>query len=161
MAAFLLATIAATAQDDTWRTYVNARFGFLLDYPAEIFTSMRQSANGDGVVLTSADGKARLSAYAINAPQAETPVRILRQLADREEPAETTYVRHGRTWGVISGYVQGRQRIFYTRLTLACQGRVRLVMDMEYPSAHRQRYDALLARLADSMRPGPSTCGSR
>ena len=48
----------AAAQD--WRQYRNERYGFTLEYPADLFVTERAAEAGDGQVFASSDDEARL-----------------------------------------------------------------------------------------------------
>lgn len=50
----------ANAASQKWNSYVNARFGYSIDYP-NIFTKRIESENGDGVWLEAKDARLTLS----------------------------------------------------------------------------------------------------
>ena len=54
----VLGAAAAAAQD--WRQYRNERYGFTLQYPADLFVTERAAEAGDGQVFASSDDDARL-----------------------------------------------------------------------------------------------------
>ena len=54
----LLGGAAAAAQD--WRQYRNERYGFTLQYPADLLVTERAAEAGDGQVFASSDDEARL-----------------------------------------------------------------------------------------------------
>lgn len=51
---WLLAATAASAKE--WKTYTNEKFGYSVEYPAHIFPNVTPTDNGQGVVLSTADG---------------------------------------------------------------------------------------------------------
>ena len=61
--ALVASALAANAQDLGWTTYSNPRFGGILRYPSEVFTSRRASEARDGVLFATGDGGAKLPAY--------------------------------------------------------------------------------------------------
>ena len=54
----LMGVSVASAQD--WRTYSNARYGFSLQYPGDIFAVERSTEAGDGQLFVAKNGDARL-----------------------------------------------------------------------------------------------------
>ncbi|MBB5710389.1 hypothetical protein [Sphingomonas xinjiangensis] len=56
---------AHDAKADTWRTYVNVRFGYRICFPSNLLRVEPESPNGDGRVFTAADA-AKLTAFGRN-----------------------------------------------------------------------------------------------
>src|ERR1017187_7270418 len=59
----LLVAPAPEAAAETWKLYVNARYGTVADYPADRFHPGRPPDNGDGQSFTARDG-AELAIFA-------------------------------------------------------------------------------------------------
>ena len=51
-----------------WTTYNNPRFGGMLRYPSEVFTSRRASGARDGALFATSDGSAKLLVGAFENP---------------------------------------------------------------------------------------------
>ena len=62
---FLFLTLLGPARgsEEAWKKYANARFGFVLTYPATLIAG-REAMNGDGREFHSADGEFSLAAFA-------------------------------------------------------------------------------------------------
>jgi hypothetical protein len=52
LAGLLLIAVAREAAAETWKLYVNARYGTVAEYPADRFRPGHQPANGDGQRFT-------------------------------------------------------------------------------------------------------------
>ena len=141
-------TIAGAAQAAD-RTYANARFGYTIDYPAELI-AQPESDNSDGRAFRSPDGKVEallLGRY--NAEGASMTALAKEAEADRtEKPA---YARIARDFFAISR--RAGANILYEKLLMA--GDLECVFRITYPAAdhaHWGRGD--LARMSASLRQG-------
>jgi len=138
------------AQAENWRTYANPRFGTRADYPAHLFTNRAPPpANGDGQTFTTADGKAKLSIYgSLNATE-ETPRSYVENFIRPE--GELAYELIRDTYFVASA--ERSSRIHYMRCNFAKgdPGIIRCFA-IEYPAADKQRWDAIVKRIASSLR---------
>jgi hypothetical protein len=151
--AFLLATLVVASGDDsraeTWRSYHNSRFGTAADVPAS-WTMGPEPANDDGRKFTSPDKHAEIIISGIFAN-----VDTDNELASRFEAGEGETIklkkRQGK-WVVVSG-VKG-DRIFYRKTLLSCGDSIAHGLWIEYPAAEKEKYDALVAYVAASLRPG-------
>jgi hypothetical protein len=56
LAGLLCIAFAQQVRAETWRTYQNARYGTVAEYPADRFHPGSPPANGDGQRFTAADG---------------------------------------------------------------------------------------------------------
>lgn len=146
----LLTAMPALAAD--WRTYVNARFGTTLDYPADVFAAEPEADDGDGRRFVSADGRASLTVYAgFNVDHRS--LRALARAALKDAADErVTYEAAGRRWFVLSGF-RGTD-VFYRKLILSPDGAVAHTLELTYPATEKRVYDPLTARIANSMSAG-------
>ncbi len=156
LCAFLASVHPVRAGD--WRVYVNTRFGYHISYPPDVFGPGEESVNGDGAFFRSRDGRARLTVFGTYNSAGSTLPELIRLYGERDEPAEITYMKRGRHWGVVSGYTNGRRRIFYTRIMLVCDNALLIGMDLTYPASSRKLYDGLAGRLSRSLRIGRKAC---
>lgn len=145
--ALLIAT-SALAQD--WRTYVNPRFGSTAEVPRD-WTMGPPPANEDGRMFTSPDGRASIAVYG--------SLHVLDSIDEAMEIYETpkdgetvTYKQRTKRTITISGI--RADRIFYRKAMLSCRDRVWNGVAIEYPAADKQRFDALVTRVARSLRGG-------
>ena len=141
----------ATAGD--WVRYGNERFGFSLEYPADLFRVERTSEAGDGRVFVARNGEARLLVGAL------TNVDDHSAKSYQDFLARTSYAGYnisyrplGDDWLVLSGERQGK--IFYEKAVFTCGGQLISSFAMIYPTAQRATFDPLVARVANSFVPG-------
>ncbi len=150
-AALLLAAFVGAAGASDIK-YVNARFGTVCVFPAEVFSDASpEPENGDGQQWLASDG-ASLICSAINNIDDATPKGFVADAKANQEPGTTiTYSKTGRDWAVLSGF-KGPD-IFYERHLFAKSGVIHSVW-IEYPAALKTRYDPLVGTIAGSLR-GP------
>jgi hypothetical protein len=150
-------TAAKPAQNDSDSTvtsaagkflsYVNNKYNFSVDYPAS-FAGQGEPDAGDGQVFISPANDARLTASASYCGAGlYSPARFL---ADHQQNSalKVTYSRQTKTLAVVSGTIG--TRIFYDKLI--SNGVQCAKFRLEYESAQREQYDALVARIAASLK---------
>lgn len=148
-----LASVTASellAQTENWRTYTNPRFGTRADYPAHIFTQAEPPpANGDGQSFTTTDRRAKLSIYGSFNATNETPRSYVENFIRPDGKLAYELIRD--TYFVASAERDGR--IHYMRCNFAKgdPGIIRCFA-IEYPAAEKQRWDAIVKRVASSLR---------
>ena len=141
---------AAPARADNWLTYQNDRYGTTIDYPEQFKAEPPPDAD-DGRRFKSADGAefAVYASYALDSTLADIEEFTLKNLAPG---AVVTYKTSGDHWFVVSGTAGAN--IFYQRHLLSHRGQMSETFSMTYPAAAKQSYDAIVARMAKSFRPG-------
>ena len=145
---------AYAASSDGWEILRNARFGFRLEYPTGLFQPHRTSQAGDGVVLESKDGGARLLVGAFPNDAGYSPASYQRYVAQRSYGSfPVTYAPLGRSWFALSGERDGK--IFYEKVMFSCGNGVITSFAMTYSAAQRGRLDAVVERIENSFQPGP------
>jgi hypothetical protein len=144
----------ATAGD--WVGYRNERFGFRLEYPANVFRIERTSEAGDGRVFAARDGEARLLVGAFANEDKHSPTSYQDFLA-RNSYADykISYRPFGDNWLVLSG--EGDGRTFYEKVVFSCGGQLISSFALIYPSDQRGVFDPIVARVANSFVPGKTT----
>ena len=153
-AALALALLAPPA----YQTYHNQRFGYRIDYPADL-RPQPEPANGDGRRFVSADGQTVLTAYA----GYEVLVGGLaehRQSARQgwqQLKATITLDQPTRTGFVLSGWVRGR--IFYQRTVL--RQHVLTSFIWEYPPARQAALEAVIEHTMRTWQPSAAGDGGR
>jgi hypothetical protein len=145
--------LAAAATPAGAETYVNARFGYQVDYPADLLTPQGEAANGDGQRFVSHDNKLIVSVWGTNnaletSVAGECAQRI--QWEKNRHPLEASYKAVKSTWFVYTG-LSGKT-IVYEKAILS--GDVYHTVRLEYPAADKAAYDAIVKRIVDSFRPG-------
>ena len=143
--------LAIGAHADSWLTYHNDRYGTTIDYPDQ-FKAEPPPGSDDGRTFKSADG-AEFSVYASYNAMDFDLAKFQDSTLKNLDPGEVvTYKAHGDDWFVLSG-TKGAD-IFYERHLLSHGGQMTEGFSISYPAAAKQSYDAVVARMAKSFRPG-------
>jgi hypothetical protein len=151
LAAMITALSAASAQD--WRTYSNARYGFSLQYPRDIFAVERSTEAGDGQLFVAKNGDARLLVGTLTNDTGFTPLSYQTYVAQNSyADYRISYRRLGGSWFALSG--EGNGKIFYEKAMFSCAGRRINSFAVIYPSDQRAVFDRIVERVEDSFRAG-------
>jgi hypothetical protein len=150
-----LKALEATAGD--WTRYHNERFGFRLEYPANLFRIERTTEAGDGRVFAAREGEARLLVGALSNEDHHS-AKSYQDFLARNSYADykITYRPLGDDWLVLSGEADGK--IFYEKAIFSCGGQLISSFAMLYPADKRDVFDPIVARVANSFVPGTKTC---
>lgn len=149
-AALACATTGSTAQTETWRTYVNPRFGVRALVPSN-WRMGPAPANNDGRSFRSPDGRAEITISGIF--NISDTIKEEMDMRANPEGATVTYQKRGDHMIVVSGIKA--DRIFYSKSILTCHNTVWNDLWIEYPLSDKTKYDALVTRVAASLRGGP------
>jgi hypothetical protein len=145
-----------------WTTLQNARHGFLIAYPAEVFQQKTDPTTDEGRVLYSPDGRAQLLVAAF--PNDERmSLRDYREYILKESyaGAEIEYAPMRRNWFVLSGTIGDRE--FYERVSFTCNGELINSWAMVYPvspKAENRFYDHVVEAIARTYTPGAGRSGN-
>ncbi len=150
--AFALALFALAAPPmraaDSYRSYANARFGYVVEYPSNLLSPRPDPYNSDGRRFVSRDGKIVLRVYAgynlFNYTLAQQQNFVLKN--SKAAKARVTYSRAGPQWFAVSGFIGGD--IFYQK-TVLWKGAFH-TMIWRYPASQRKRMDAPVTRTTRS-----------
>lgn len=146
----LALTIATSALAQDWRSYTNPRFGTRAEVPRD-WTMGEAPANDDGRVFTAPDGSATIAVH--GSLHVFDSIDEAMKIYETSKDGETiTYKQRGPRTITVSG-TKG-ERIFYRRAILSCRDRVWNGVAIEYPAARKRAYDALVTRVATSLRGG-------
>ncbi len=161
-AAFLMTVLAGLwllapvpqAAAETWKLYVNDRFGTAAEYPADRFHPGRPPDNSDGQSFTADDGAA-LAIFAHLNVDNDKPAHyeaVLRS-GSSDYSGGVTYRATGSNWLVLSGY-RG-DLIFYEKYIFAKGKDIDVIhaMVVTYRRDTKAIYDPIAARMAKSLRP--------
>jgi curved DNA-binding protein CbpA len=133
-----------------WVAYTNARLGFTLRYPANVFEAGNKADNDDRL-LTSKDGRAVLRIFAATNKMPTTISEYRRSLiATRYADAKFDYAPQRQSWFVLSGSVA--EEMFYERVTFSCDRRSLHGWLLVYPLAERSYFDAIVEEMHRSYR---------
>ena len=123
----------------SWTSYSNSRFLFTLSYPADVF-SITESADDNGAVLVSTDGRARLRIFAAKNVTGKTLSEYRRfLLQNRYEDVSIDYAPRSKLWFVLSG-TQGEE-VVYEHVGFSCDGASLHGWQMTYPAHERTFFD--------------------
>jgi hypothetical protein len=137
----------------TWAVYRNARAGFALKYPADVFALGENEVDPDDRLLTSKDGRALLRISVMPNEPRQTVGQYRRSLmAERYADATFDYTPQRDNWFVLSGSVGGE--MFYQRITFSCDQRSIHGWILVYPMAERPLFDAIVEGMYRSYRYG-------
>lgn len=141
---------AAQAQTGTWTSYHNDRFGVTADVPPG-WTAGPPPENDDGLVFTSPDGTATLIISGIL--NVEDSLDAAFQAYEVPDPGEVITYKH-RAGNTITVSGTKGTRIFYGKHLLSCHNQIWNSIYFEYPAAAKGSFDAIVARVAKSLKPG-------
>lgn len=144
--------VNASAAELVYKTYVNSRYGFSIDYP-DYLIPQGEAVNGDGQVFLSKDGEAELRVYARACidDRDTTPAEFLRK-ADAEKVKEgrvISYRAKGKGFAVVSG-TKGKQ-IYYDKLMTT--GNWCTFFQWNYAASNKEKYDEATRLIANSFKP--------
>jgi len=140
---------ASGARAEALRAYHNDRFGTSADVPAD-WRPEPSPENNDGRVFTSPDGNAQAivsGSYSVLPRDEEFRIRL-----EPNDGETIQFRRSGRNWVVVSGVKD--EKIFYRKSLLSCRDTIWNSVSLEYPAAGKKKYDALVAHVSASLRPG-------
>lgn len=144
------ALVLASLTPPAYKTYHNARFGYRIDYPADL-RHQPESDNGDGRRFVSADGQTTLSAYAgynvLDGGLAAN--RKIARESWREKHATISLDQLTRTGYVLSGQV--KNQIFYEKTVL--NSNTLTTFRWEYPATRKAAMDAVIQHTIQTLQP--------
>lgn len=144
--------LAAPAIADDYRTYVNERYGYHIEYPAD-FLPQGVADAGDGQVFLSPAGDAELRVFASACLEGSnaTPAEVIARYreAARAGRLSVSYRHAGQSFAVLSGHRDGR--IYYDKV-FTVEGWC-TQFQFTYAREQASRYDRVTRRIAASFRP--------
>jgi hypothetical protein len=157
----LMLMISPVLADD-WSHFRNPRFGLTIEIPPGFAEDTAAPANGDGATYHSPDGAAELKVWGANLVQPFKDDNDAAEAAEKAEGWTITYERGvnpdlskpGNGWQVYSGTRNGR--IVYAKALSACDGQIALHFRIEYPDDRKDDFNAIVSRLAVTLRGGPA-----
>lgn len=144
--------LTGSASFGEWTSHANARYGTVIDYPADHFQPNPPPENGDGRSFSGADGVSSFVAYA-HYNVLELPLGgLMAEDVANDLYDEITYRKWDKGWYVLSGY--SGANIFYRKVILRPQDASVHVFEITYPKTMKAVYDAAVTRMAASFRSG-------
>ncbi|MET0748150.1 MAG: hypothetical protein ABWY49_08155 [Rhizobium sp.] len=140
---------ASQAVAADWWPYDNGRFGYHIELPPGFGLTIL-AERGDGLVLTPADKSARLLVFATHSAESdfssEAKTRLVLAKQDGWQVSYSKLTAQGFSFTGVR-----RDRIVYGRGVALCNG-ASAFFQMDYTKADMQRYDAVVMRLARSLK---------
>ena len=148
----LLITCHFTVQaaEVAWKKYANARFGFVLTYPATLIAG-QEAMNGDGREFHSKDAEFSLAAFAHFFVPDSGDSFDKRWQEELDTPDVTiTYKKKTPNWYVVSGLTKSGTEYYHK---LYRKGSSWASFHITYPHAKNKIYDPWVARIEKSFIP--------
>ena len=148
----LLITCHFTVQaaEVAWKKYANARFGFVLTYPATLIAG-QEAMNGDGREFHSKDAEFSLAAFAHFFVPDSGDSFDKRWQEELDTPDVTiTYKKKTPNWYVVSGLTKSGTEYYHK---LYRKGSSWASFHITYPHAKNKTYDPWVARIEKSFIP--------
>jgi hypothetical protein len=153
------ASLAGRARLSDWSKIESERYGFLLAYPGNIFTPRDGPAPGEGHVLVSRDGGAKLLVAAFENEGENTLEEYREQLlSENYKGADIDFAPVKKKWFVVSG-TRGDMH-FYERVSFTCGGKLINSWALLYPVSERRLYDRVVEAIAQTYSPGAGRTGA-
>jgi hypothetical protein len=141
-----------------WATIQNARYGFMIAYPGNVFEPKPGNATIEGQVFVSRDGTAKLIVATFENEGGVTMDEYRRQILEQNYAgAKLDFAPVRKRWFIVSG-TRGNMH-FYERVSFTCSGRLINSWALLYPSDQRQFYDRVVEAVARTYSPGAGRTG--
>lgn len=144
-AAIVLASSAAASE--TWNTYGNARFGYVLAYPASLLPQP-EADNGDGRHFLSADGQVDLAVWAGYNVLEETPAALA---ADAEKRCGDAAAYKVVKAALVTVSCIVGQNVYYHKTVI--RGDTLTTFELTYPVTKKSLWDRVVQTLSKSLQP--------
>lgn len=142
---FFIASVHAETPDWQYDTYSNARFGFKVSYPSQLFVPTGESDNGDGQYFVERRGRALIIASGAHNMEPDILCNLEQALL-WEDDLNVTYRRQIGDTAFFSG-TRG-QNIIYRKLVRTDEFCLNLTV--QYPIEDKDFYDDIVANVAKS-----------
>ncbi len=140
----------ARGSDVEWKKYANARFGFVLTYPATLIGG-EEAMNGDGREFHSKDGDFSLAAFAHFFVPDSGDSFDKRWQEELDTPDVTiTYKKKAPNWYVVSGVAKDGTEYYHK---LYRKGANWAAFHITYPHAKNKKYDPWVSQIEKSFIP--------
>jgi hypothetical protein len=137
-------SVSASATHAKWRKYANARFGFVLSYPATLMAS-READNGDGREFHTADKEFSVSAFAhFFVPETDDTFERRWQEEFDTPNVSINYKKKTENWYVVSGTTKDGTEYYHKRYR---QGSNWAAFHITYPHAEASKYNPWVAEI--------------
>jgi hypothetical protein len=129
-----------------YKTYVNARFGYQINYPADVLIAQGEPDNSDGQKFATKRGDAQMSVwgnYKLDSGL-DDALKLAKEPDSKDAPQKkVSYYAGGKNWFAISGTIG--DKIFYQKTCL--RGDTFRTVTFSYPQSSR----TLFAPIVDNV----------
>ena len=154
------ASAGGRSRGSSWTTYQNARFGFALKYPADVFAFDTTPANDNSRTLVSHDGAATLHIFAAVNVAGTTLAKYRRSLIEKRYTGMALdHMPQSKFWFVLSG-MRG-DKVLYEHVAFSCDGKSIHGWQMLYPLSERTFYDLVADEIHRNTRTSQARCALR
>lgn len=129
----------------TYRQYTNARYGFSVDYPADL-KGGQEPANGDGMNFSSADGSIKLTVSGSNNAMDYTAASYLKNLLSQHPSA--AYHECKDDWCIIS-WTDGSSIVYWK--AVVGSGSIN-EYQITYPVNQKDQFDAVISHISSTFK---------
>jgi len=150
LSAMLLA-LSSPAMAEDWQRYTDRSVGFSISLPTEGFAVTEESRGR--LTLAETGGSAQIDVFGVRNPE-RLSLGEFRSMMEAADPSRRiTYRAAGRSWFVLSGYLEGEERptIFYAKFMLNAGGTALSAFEISYPREEKRAFDAIVDRLERSL----------
>ncbi|KAG9582449.1 hypothetical protein KCV01_g14974, partial [Aureobasidium melanogenum] len=142
------------ATEGSSSTYSNVRYDYSIDYPDTLLTPEEESPSLDGLVFQPKSGHADVRVWARTALDESLRDALLSDEQDDCAGATVAYEVSKLTYAAFSCMTPGHQ-IVYQKMVK--RGDTLAAVRFEYDPAERSAWDAVIKKMANSLRLGPGT----
>jgi hypothetical protein len=146
-AAFAFAASGAS----TLATYANARFGYTIEYPADLLVPQPEAENGDGRAFDTKTGKAQILVYGGYNALDESPAELANH-AEKDCAGGHAQYRVVKP-ALVAVSCMTKDGILYQKTLI--HGDTLTTLRAAYPARERGQWDAVVAAMARSMAAPP------
>lgn len=122
-----------------YKTYVNARFGYQVNYPSELLVPQGEADNSDGQKFLAKKGNAEMAVwgnYKVDEDLNDELKSAKSPSAKGEPKKEITYSAGGKDWFAVSGTIG--DKIFYQKTCL--RGDTFRTVTFSYPHSEKDKF---------------------
>jgi tetratricopeptide (TPR) repeat protein len=134
-----------TSSDPSYKSYINDRFAFSIDYPIT-FIASPSPTNNDGITLSSQDGNTELTVSGINNVLNQTPTSAYNDLL--KDHSNAAYKDQESNWFVVS-WLEG-DKIVYEKSVVGSGSMNTFII--KYPSKQKDYYNSIVSQLNSSFK---------
>jgi hypothetical protein len=135
----------------TLATYANARFGYTVEYPADLLAPQPEAENGDGRAFNAKTGKAQILVYGGYNALSESPAEMAQRAEDDCAGHHAQY-RVAKP-GLVAVSCVTKDGILYQKTLI--HGDTLTTLRATYPASDRKQWDGVVAAMARSMAAPP------